>query len=79
MTLEQLLETQLEAIKTHRGGARFEYQKGPRRIVKIRRRAEPWRCCGRPADCICGKRLKALLPVLIESMERHGPCGSTRW
>ena len=28
MTLEQLLETQVEAIKTHRGGARFEYQKG---------------------------------------------------
>jgi hypothetical protein len=24
------------------------------------------------ADRICGKRLKALLPVLIESMERHG-------
>src|ERR1700758_1678910 len=24
------------------------------------------------ADLICGKRLKALLPVLIESMERHG-------
>lgn len=24
------------------------------------------------ADRICGKRLKALLPVLIEAMERHG-------
>jgi len=24
------------------------------------------------ADRICGKRLRALLPVLIESMERHG-------
>jgi hypothetical protein len=24
------------------------------------------------ADRICGKRLKALLPILIESMERHG-------
>src|SRR5215467_3601768 len=24
------------------------------------------------ADRICGKRLKALLPLLIESMERHG-------
>jgi hypothetical protein len=35
MALEQLLETQLEAIKTHRGGARFEYQKGPRRSIKI--------------------------------------------
>ena len=30
-----ILETWLEAIKTHRGGASFEYQKGPRRIVKI--------------------------------------------
>jgi hypothetical protein len=57
MTLEQLLETQLETIKTHRGGARFEYQKGPRRIVKINRidvsqtglgslvrRHAPWNC-----------------------------------
>jgi hypothetical protein len=24
------------------------------------------------ADRVCGKRLKALLPILIESMERHG-------
>ena len=31
------------------------------------------------ADRICGKRLKALLPVLIESMERHGHLSSTRW
>jgi hypothetical protein len=26
------------------------------------------------ADRICGKRLKALLPILIESMERFGNC-----
>jgi hypothetical protein len=24
------------------------------------------------ADRICGKRLRALIPVLIDSMERHG-------
>lgn len=24
------------------------------------------------SDRVCGKRLKALLPVLIEAMERHG-------
>lgn len=24
------------------------------------------------ADRVCGKRLKALLPILIESLERHG-------
>lgn len=27
------------------------------------------------SDRICGKRLKALLPLLIESMERHGHMG----
>ena len=32
------------------------------------------------ADRICGKRLKALLlPVLIESMERHGHLRLDRW
>jgi hypothetical protein len=31
------------------------------------------------ADRICGKRLKALLPVLIESWSATGICGSTRW
>jgi hypothetical protein len=34
------------------------------------------------SDRICGKRLKPLLPVLIEGMERHGHfatgCGSSR-
>src|ERR1700686_4700161 len=25
------------------------------------------------ADRICGKRLKALIPMLIDAMERHGP------
>lgn len=28
-----------------------------------------------PSDRICGKRLKALLPLLIESMERNGHMG----
>jgi len=27
------------------------------------------------ADRMCGKRLKALLPILIESMELHGHIG----
>jgi hypothetical protein len=31
------------------------------------------------ADRICGKRLKALLPVLIESMECHGHLRRRRW
>jgi hypothetical protein len=30
------------------------------------------RCFGRPADRVCGKRLKAAIPVLVDSMERHG-------
>jgi hypothetical protein len=31
------------------------------------------------ADLICGKQLKTLLPVLIESMEPTVMCGSIPW
>ena len=30
------------------------------------------------SDRVCGKRLRALAPILVEAMERHGTCNSHR-
>ena len=47
-------------------------KQGPAGAYTTTRIARLWWCFGEASDRICGKRLKALIPTLVDAMERHG-------
>lgn len=63
------------AMRLLRGGGDIRPQPRPRRRIYDAAVRDALIVIWEASDRVCGKRLKPLIPVLVEAMERHGHLG----